>query len=102
MRVVVVVVGGEQFDDPLVDLLLSCSPTLNLLRGGIRGLFDQISLGGGICDSKTRFLFGVGSIHGLPSKFLFNPLLRKVVTIIQKIIYTLFWCSNIFLFSFIW
>ena len=46
--VVVVVVGGEQFDDQLLDLLLSCSPTLNFLRGGIQG-------------SLTRFLFGVGS-----------------------------------------
>ncbi len=45
--VVVVVVGGEQFVDQLPDLLLSCSPTLNFLRGGIWG-------------SLTRFLFGVG------------------------------------------
>ncbi len=45
--VVVVVVGGEQFVDQLPDLLLSCSPTLNFLRGGIRG-------------SLIRFLFGVG------------------------------------------
>ncbi len=33
--VVVVVMGGEQFDDQLLDLLLSCSPTLNFLRGRI-------------------------------------------------------------------
>ena len=60
----------------------SCSPTLNFLRGGIPqdqdlsamefshpkfssgwdlGLFDQISLRGGILGSLTRFLFGVGS-----------------------------------------
>ncbi len=45
---VVVVGGGEQFVDQLTDLLLSCSPTLNFLWGGIRG-------------SLTRFLFGVGS-----------------------------------------
>ncbi len=31
----VVVVGGEQFDDQLPDLLLSWSPTLNFLWGGI-------------------------------------------------------------------
>ncbi len=51
MRVVVFVVfvGGEQFDDKLRDLLLSCSPTLNFLWGGIWG-------------SLTRFLFGVGSV----------------------------------------
>ena len=49
VRVVVVVVGGEQFDDKLLDLLHSCSPILNFLRGGIRG-------------SLTIFLFGVGSV----------------------------------------
>ena len=54
VRVVVVVVvgGGEQFVDQRRDLLLSCSPTLNFLWGGIQG-------------SLTRFLFGVGSIHSL-------------------------------------
>ncbi len=59
---VVVVVVGKQFVDQLLDLLLSCSPTLNFLRGGIRGLFDQISLRGGIRGSLTRFFFGVGSV----------------------------------------
>ncbi len=53
VRVVVVNVvfvgGGKQFDDLLQDLLLSSSPTLNFLRGGILG-------------SYTRFLFGVGSV----------------------------------------
>ncbi len=63
MRVVVVVGGGgEQFVDQLLDLLLSCSPTLIFLRGEIRGLFDQISLRGWIRGSLTRFLFGVGSV----------------------------------------
>ena len=42
MRVVVVVVGGggggEQFNDQLLDFLLSCSPTLNFLWGGIWAL----------------------------------------------------------------
>ncbi len=61
-------------------------PTLNFLWGGDPGLFDQISLRGGICDSKIKFISGAGSIHGLQSIFLFNPLLRKVVTIYQKII----------------
>ncbi len=37
------------------------------LQGRVRHpeLFGQIFLWGGICDSKIRFLFGVGSIHGL-------------------------------------
>ncbi len=30
-----------------MDLLLSCSPTLTFLQGGIRGSFDQVSLRGG-------------------------------------------------------
>ncbi len=47
--IVVLVVGGEQFVDQLPDLLLSCSPTLNFLQGGI-------------WDSLNRFLFGVGSV----------------------------------------
>ena len=47
--VLVVVVGGQQFVVQLPGPLLSCSPTLNFLWGGI-------------CDSKIRFLFRVGSV----------------------------------------
>ena len=41
--VVVVVVGGKEFDDKLLDTLLSGPPILNFLRGGIRG--NQIYTG---------------------------------------------------------
>ncbi len=92
VRVVVVVVvmgGGEQFDDQLLDLLLFCPPIQNFLPGGIRAAW-------------TRFLCGVGAIHGLQSIFLFDPLLRKVATIYQKIMYSAQTIFFFLLFSLNW
>ncbi len=76
--------GGKQFDD----FWVSSSPTLNFLRGGIRGSLTRFLFGVGSVIRKSD-LFGVVSIHCLQSIFLFNPSLKKVINIYQKIMYIL-------------
>ncbi len=40
-------------------------------------------------ENQISLRDGMGSIHGLQSIFLFNPLIKKVVSINQKKMYTL-------------
>ncbi len=72
----------------MTNFWISSSPTLNFLQGGIWGSLTRFLFGVGSVIRKSD-LFGVGSIHCLQSIFLFNPSLKNVINIYQKIMYIL-------------